>query len=171
MHHNWLSLWLAAGLLFPDRSAIAAPVDRNGSFSGTALESNLTWSIVPSPRKPGTASHLYSVSALSATQAWAVGDRVEGEGSPLVYHWTGTRWRVVKTPTVPDAYLKDVAAVSNADAWAVGYQEGDCYRVSTVVEHWNGTGWTRVTSPNPSNDPCFGANYLTAIAPVASNDV
>jgi hypothetical protein len=170
MHQNWLSLWLAAGLFVPDGSAIAQ-VDRNGSFTGTASESNLTWSIVPSPRKPGAASHLYSVSALSATQAWAVGDRIEGEGSPLVYRLTGTRWRVVKTPTVLDAYLKDVAALSNADVWAVGYQEGDCYRVFTVVEHWNGSAWTKVTSPNPSNDPCFGANYLTGIAAVASNDV
>jgi hypothetical protein len=141
------------------------------SSEANPLGAGLTWSIVPSPRKAGAASHLYGVSALSATEAWAAGDRIEGEGSPLIYRWDGARWKSVSTPAIDDSYLKDIVAISSADVWAVGYQEGDCYQVFTVAEHWNGASWVKVTSPNPSNDPCFGANYLTGIAAVASNDV
>jgi len=100
--------------------------------------SDVTWSIVQSPRKVGAASHLYGVSAFSSDEAWAAGDRLEGEGSPLVYRWNGARWKSVSTPPIEDSYLKDIVAISSADVWAVGYQEGDCYQVFTVTEHWNG---------------------------------
>ena len=106
---------------------------------------SLNWSIVPSPRKPGTSSHLYGVSVLSATEAWAVGDRQESEGSPLIYRWNGTRWREVAAAPIADSYLQDVVAISANDVWAVGHQDRDDFSPDlSLTQHWNGVAWSIV---------------------------
>jgi hypothetical protein len=130
----------------------------NEVFAGPEL----AWSIVPSPQKAGV--KLYGISASSLTQAWAVGD-IYSPLTPIVYRWNGTGWRQVSPGAIRDTSLRDVAAISDNDVWAVGYQEdgeGDL----TVTLHWDGILWTRVSSPNPSSE-----NYLNGVAAVAANDV
>jgi hypothetical protein len=62
--------------------------------------------------------------------------------SPLIEHWNGRRWAVVRAPDVRGA-LVDVAAVSTRDAWAVGWRaSGDL-----LVLHWNGQSWSQVELP------------------------
>jgi hypothetical protein len=156
-----------AGMGIADRTALAA--DPGGANSVT---SDLSWSIVPSPRKVGAASHLYGVSVLSATQAWAVGDRDTTEASPLIYRWNGTRWKEVAAAPIANSYLQDVVAISANDVWAVGLQDQDDFSPDlSLTQHWNGTAWSIVPSPNPSRDPFYGENYLSGVAAVASNDV
>jgi hypothetical protein len=125
--------------------------------------SELAWSIVPSPRRAGV--RLYGVSALSPTQAWAVGD-IYSPATPIIYRWNGAAWRQMSAGAVPDSSLRDVAGISANDAWAVGYQEVSDEEDLTVALHWDGARWTHVASPSPSDE-----NYLSGVAALAGNDV
>jgi hypothetical protein len=96
------------------------------------------WIVVPSPSVAGFATTLSGVTALSATNAWAVGSYGDalpfpGEVSAytLVLRWNGTRWRIVESPSplppsaddpsdTPFDHLKDVLAVSSGALWTVG---------------------------------------------------
>ena len=106
------------------------------------------WHRVASPDPGGSAgTFLTSVSADSATDAWAAGYYVaEGTVRTLTEHWDGTSWTVVSTPVIgPKAtLLLGVSVVSPADAWVVG-----TYNHRAVIEHWNGTGWIPALHPNP----------------------
>jgi hypothetical protein len=77
---------------------IAAP-----PVSATARDL-VRWRTVPSP-SPGTYDTVLSVSALSSTNAWAVGSGRSGHSDrTLVEHWDGSNWRrVVQSPN-PDTF-------------------------------------------------------------------
>jgi len=109
------------------------------------------WTKSPSP-DPGAAdgTSLLGVSAVSRTDAWAVGSyTVTGHSDlPLILRWNGTRWHQVPSP-VPagGADLYAVSAISPCDAWAVGiYDSG---KVKPFIVHWNGTRWTQLPAPSP----------------------
>jgi hypothetical protein len=58
------------------------------------------WKLMPSP----SPNDLYAVTAVSATDAWAV-------GSSVILHWNGTRWKQVPIPSSAGrGYLFGVAA-------------------------------------------------------------
>src|SRR5215472_926097 len=105
------------------------------------------WTQVPSP-SPGTPpvrDSLEGVTAVSSSDAWAVGAR---GSKTLVLHWNGKTWAQVPSPSPrgigigPFTFLDGVSALSATDAWAVG-----CACTSdtdiTLVLHWNGKTWTR----------------------------
>lgn len=157
---------LAAGaLLLPASGASAA---------GAAA----TWTIVPSP-SPGNGvfnATLSTVSATSATDAWAVGsDSANNNHSTqtLAEHWDGAAWTAV--PTVSrkgsENELNGVAAIAPNDVWAVGDTNSTTRSVRiTLAEHWDGTSWRIVPSPNVQTT--FGSSQeLTAVTAIASNDV
>ena len=124
-------------------------------WNGTA------WSRVNAPN-PGSIvgpgdNALYGVSAVSASDAWAVGySSINGVEHTLILHWNGTAWSKVTSPSPSSINdLDGVNAVSASDAWAVGYYRNNTTTVDdTLILHWNGTAWSKVTSPNPgsSND-------------------
>jgi hypothetical protein len=126
-------------------------------WNGTA------WSQVPLPHP--SRYELLAVKALSATDAWAVGD---GETGVMVLHWNGTAWSRAATPGIPgSAALEAVTALSPTDAWAVGdvfTSTGD----QSLVLHWDGTNWTRQRSPSPGGtgtsdfSKLFGVSVLSA---------
>ena len=99
------------------------------------------WAQVPSPSPGDTlVTELTSVDAISATDAWAVGDVFNGTSQTqrtLVFHWNGTRWARVASPSPGFSALYGVSAVSASDAWAVGAGRG------SLILHWNGTRWTQ----------------------------
>ncbi len=113
---------------------VANPVSLPAAFTGTALT---------------------SVSAVNATDIWAVGATTDqlGLAQPLIEHWNGTAWSRVANPPRPAGIshyaLGGVAALTATDAYAVGglshedLSGGDAYLV-----HWNGTAWSRVTIPH-----------------------
>jgi hypothetical protein len=110
------------------------------------------WTQVPSPNPGGTGSSsqnvLYSVTATSSSNAWAVGYYSTGTGSnALVLHWNGTAWK--QQPSLTQAELFSVAATSPASAWTAGSRAGG-QAFKTLIEHWNGTAWSQQASPNPS---------------------
>jgi hypothetical protein len=118
-----------------------------------------TWSTVASPN-PAPSDQLTGVSAVSATDAWAVG--TASSGQTLILHWNGTKWSTTPAPESSNAYqLNGVTAVSATDAWAVGdYSDGTAH---TLTLHWNGTKWSVVASPSPgaASNALFGVSTLT----------
>jgi hypothetical protein len=135
------------------------------------------WSIVPSPNEVG-ANWLVAVDALAGNDAWAVGYYIGDEGlyETLSMHWDGSAWTLVEPLNVGEGtgdWLFGVTAVSPSEAWAVGSTAGpwDTYTSTTLIEHWTGSAWSVVPSPNPSDDPIYGANQLYDVRAFAPNDV
>lgn len=128
------------------------------------------WSSSAAPAVASFGTELSSVTATSATDAWAVGWATNSNDfeTPLVLHWNGSVWSQQSTPT--DAsnteLLFGVAAVSSVDAWAVGL--GPCVGGSigcpshTLTLHWNGKAWAHVPSPGYSDKK--DQNVLTGVA-------
>jgi len=137
-----------------------------GSQGGGALAliehwNGAAWKIVRAPR-PAGGSELFSVTAVSPSNAWAVGtsDVLAGVGgAALIEHWNGKVWRQARAPrggaglqavtalsatrawAAGGTNLEGIAASSAANAWAVGtYQDAAGPRI--LIEHWNGKTWT-----------------------------
>jgi hypothetical protein len=106
----------------------------------------MRWSHVKSPNPSAEFNTLTDVSAVSPTDAWAVGlywDQA-GIGHSMVLHWDGATWSQVKSPNLGSEHsaLYSVTAVSPKDVWAVGdYQEAG---IHGLVLHWDGTRWSQV---------------------------
>jgi len=91
---------------------------------------------VPSP-SIGPTDHLTAVTAVSASDIWAVGSvtDINGITSTVIEQWNGTSWSVVPSPN--PSLNENVLAAASADpastqAWAVG-------------EYFNNTTSTRQT--------------------------
>jgi hypothetical protein len=144
------------------------------------------WTTVPSPSPHGTVSaFLYGVSALSPSDAWAVGSYCTSApcstGNPdfhtLILHWNGSSWTRVASPNPGGTYgssLNAVTALSPSDAWAVGGYNTKpsaprvcpgCPGGKSLVLHWNGTAWAQLPSPSYGVPPGSGLSGVTALSP------
>jgi len=90
-----------------------------------------TWQIVPSPGLSSSLTALLSVSSISATDVWAVGEYYNENAAllTLAQHWDGKSWQVFATPN-PAGFdvgarnvFTSVASVPGTGVWAVGYYE------------------------------------------------
>ena len=115
---------------------------------------------------------LYSISALSPTDAWAVGVYGAPSELTLIEHWNGHTWTQVPgaNPSQPtgdsDNFLYGVSARSATDAWAVGfYFDPSTGHQPTLIEHWDGHAWTQVKSPSAAF-----MNELTAVSADSPTD-
>ena len=89
----------------------------------------------------GTSNQLYSVAAISGSNAWAVGSW--GRGA-LVMHWNGSRWSRVTVAGQASFYLTQVAASSAGNVWAFGNTNNG---LAGVALRWDGSLWQRVPLP------------------------
>jgi hypothetical protein len=123
------------------------------------------WSVVPVPVPAVPAGTSFAnavlsrISAVSATDIWAVGTTTAIQGTSVVrftlaMHYNGTAWSIVKTAnTAEPTGLSGVTAISADNAWAVGTGFNNVHDTSAsvankaVIEHWNGTAWSIVASP------------------------
>jgi hypothetical protein len=124
------------------------------------------WAIVRSPNLGKDSNFLYSVSAASASDVWAVGYYVRGGVyQTLTMHWNGSSWTILPSPNVGtgDNFLFGVAAIAADDAWAVGFGG---VPAQTLTLHWDGVSWTRVASPDPGTGP-----LLLSVSAASSTDV
>lgn len=141
-------------------------------WNGTA------WSIVPTPAIPSADVYLNRVSARTGSDVWAVGRRryaATNDDFTLTLRWNSTAWSIVPSPNpAPTArnILYGIEAVSDDDAWAVGY-----YMTATVangspaqplVTHWDGVQWS-VAPPPQGTIPSY--KYLYAVAALSSSDI
>jgi hypothetical protein len=118
-------------------------------------------------RRTGLVDDFTSTVALSATDAWTVGNickrncaGVAGAGANLIAHWNGSRWAGVAAPVTGRSFLGGVAAASPTDIWAVGWDP-----TGSLALHWNGTAWAVVPSPNPGPGAA-----LAGVAAVSGSD-
>lgn len=117
------------------------------------------------------------VSAVSATDAWAVGDIGNGQLRTLAARWNGTRWVRVPTPSFGggDNYLTDVITLSRSNAWAVGFYGTKANNAgvdNTLVLHWDGRRWERVASPSPARpSPGQMGDELVGVSAVSASDI
>lgn len=99
-----------------------------------------------------TSNILTSVSALSPTDVWIIGNHVSPRGSyqPVVRHFDGVQWkRVGQFPLHGStAYPTSIQALSAGDVWVLLSSIGA--GVSRVA-HWDGSVWTLTTMPGGSS--------------------
>jgi hypothetical protein len=59
------------------------------------------WHVVTSPNTHSRRNVLYGVSAISRSDAWAVGYHgINGYTDPLIEHWNGNEWRLKASPNI-----------------------------------------------------------------------
>jgi hypothetical protein len=122
-----------------------------------------TWSDVSAPRmklhRPGpgqapTSYLLAAVTALSASDVWAVGEHgCENIGCgewPLTEHYNGHTWtQIPALKPLSNADLFGVAGLNSTHVWAVGSNDSN---ETPVILGWGGKAWHLVTAPSPGTD-------------------
>lgn len=146
------------------------------------------WNVVSAPGS-GATSWFTQITALSATDIWAIGSfqQTVPAISPtretptptytLIERWDGQQWSVVKSPSpgTQDNTLIGITALSPNDAWAVG-QDGSTdvagpngHRIvieQPLTMHWDGQQWSVVSSPLlPGSPQVSSLNTVAALAP------
>jgi hypothetical protein len=120
-----------------------------------------TWRVVPSPNRAVPTNYLAGISAVSASDIWAVGRSTLAQS--LTEHWNGTSWSIIASPNVGSDtnVLWSVAVVASTDVWAVGTAASGAVG-QTLIEHWNGTSWSLVpgANPNPQSSVLSGVATL-----------
>ena len=136
------------------------------------------WVRTPTPSPLDTdaddVNELDSVTALSPTNAWAVGTvGNEDTGVPyrsFILHWNGVEWRRVpaQSPDPGGDPLFAVLARNAKDVWAAGYGVEFGPKSHAILQHWNGTRWTESAihegflgslAMNPANGRLWAAGY------------
>lgn len=90
---------------------------------------------------------LAGVSAISATDVWAVG---RDDANTLAENWNGRQWSSVALPAVPgvpadtNLRLTGVSGDSASDVIAVGNALG----AEPLAFKWNGSGWQQLATPS-----------------------
>jgi alpha-tubulin suppressor-like RCC1 family protein len=128
------------------------------------------WSFVPPPTESGDIFG-EAITAISANDAWAVGDT---EGGTISAHWNGKAWSFVATPFLQDGaaptnQLTGVTATGPDNVWASGY-EGNVDQQNfqkPYVLHWNGTAWSLTQVPNTGTE----GSLLSGITALSATDI
>jgi hypothetical protein len=112
-----------------------------------------SWKVATGPVLGGRGGRLFSVSAISATNIWAVGGVTDLNDveTTLIEHWDGKKWRQVGGANPGNAIneLDGVRAVSARNIWAVGFKADRGAPQQTLIEHYDGHKWTSKASPHP----------------------
>ncbi len=99
------------------------------------------WKTKPSPNPSTLDDYLFSVTAASSNNVWAVGYTLDSNpttGRTLAINWNGSGWSTVSSqnPSSYTNYLQGVTAVSDSNVWAVGYSTYPSTGVDdTLIEH------------------------------------
>jgi hypothetical protein len=118
--------------------------------------------VVPTPNGNQFNSSIFSASASSVNDIWAVGNST--------MHFSGTKWTAFPAPLIVGdltADLQGVADISPTQAWAVGNVLSGA-NPGQLIEQWNGKQWSLF--PNPKLPPNSQAD-LFAITSISANDI
>jgi hypothetical protein len=146
----------------------------------TLIESDAggDWSIVPSPKLPGTAieGSLLGVACDSTGDCWAVGWYSDTDGEPfqpLIEHYAAGAWSAAAGSLPPGdvmGQLYGVTCASASDCWAVGEDWPDLQRTANgaLIDHYDGSGWSLVASPatptGASGDSSLGSVTCVSVS-------
>jgi hypothetical protein len=153
--------------------ALAVPLTLAGTLTGVtglpparAAVLSCQWRDGAQPSPVTTDGALASVTAPSATDAWAVGSRSDNKRDQhaLIEHWNGSAWTVTPVPRMRSSILQSVRAASRTSVWAVGTVWNARQQDRTLILHWNGRAWARQASPDPggSFDALYGVRAVSA---------
>ena len=134
-----------------------------------------SWQVVPTPNEGTGSDELLGITAISPTDAWAVGegwDEAEDHTVALIERWDGTGWSVASSPPAGDSSgLFAVDAVASNDVWAVGYMAfSEQQVVRALTQHWDGTSWETVEADIPDAGPWVTTIFADVLA-LAPDDV
>ena len=103
------------------------------------------WHEVATPVLGSQRDILFSATAVSANDVWAVGERQDASGrfNGLVEHWDGKRWSVVPSSALGPLY--GVASSGASNVWAVGQRDDSD---APLVERFDGHGFSAVNVPS-----------------------
>ena len=128
---------------------------------------------VPNPGGEHRDSVLFAVSAVSATNVWAVG-YYDPPGAvfahAFVVRWNGSTWSQVATPSPPgqNRPLVGISMSSASNGWAIGTTAQATGKVSAYTQHWNGHSWV----PSRSTlSPGRYRNDLNGVSMVSASNV
>jgi hypothetical protein len=127
-----------------------------------------TWSQVPSPPVATFNTQLAGVAAVSASDAWAVGQSGNELNAyhALILHWSNGTWSQQKLPSSGQNHILNGVAATASDAWAVGY--GPCVGPSVncpskaLTMHLTSSGWQVVPGASVSDQQ--NRNNLAGVA-------
>jgi hypothetical protein len=163
-------LFGVSGAACNDVWAVGLTIPHGSLFAQALIEhwDGSQWSAFATPSAP-QGSQLYGVTAISATDVWAVG-AFGPRNTELVEHFDGTKWSIVTSPAfMANGGLLGISASSSTDVWAVGesnFRGGDGLNPAPEALHFDGNAWTRVAVPKPPKAPLgSGLLSVTAIAP------
>ena len=149
------SVW-AVGLAGPGRGIIA---------SEQLIEhwNGRHWTVQHFPALPG-GGQFSGVAALSASDAWAVGNV---GWQTLAEHWNGAKWSRWASPDplpgVGTSALSAITMITADNAWAVGNVGLPDGSSRTLTAFWNGRRWRLVASPSRGdNASLFGVTASRA---------
>jgi hypothetical protein len=128
-----------------------APVSPTPSVTASpAPECDPTWEVVPSADPGEAPTTLLGVTAITTSEAWAVG----GIGDPAaptavsIQRWDGTEWSPFQAPS-PGVTVNELRAVDASepnDVWAVG-RTSNGFGDEPLVLRYDGTEWLLVELP------------------------
>ena len=129
------------------------------------------WTQFASPNPGPGFSQLQGVTAVSASNLWAVGFRNTGHGRVvrcLTEHFDGRSWVAVPCRGRIGSHLAGVSAAGASNVWAVGV----IYERTidkTLAEHWDGSAWNRVPCPSPPGVKHTGSR-LSGVSALSTDD-
>ena len=152
--------------------AIVTSANPRGVYAGELYRASMApcpaWTPVASPNSGGGENVLFSVSAASAGEIWAVGYSASGpDAKTLALRWDGKTWQVVPSPNPGQGenIFEVVAAIAPNTVWALGNwrTENDS---GPFIVNWNGQEWkeSRLPEINPQTE-------LYAMSARSSDDI
>jgi hypothetical protein len=146
------SFYGAAAL--PDGTAWAVGIHTRASgHTSLALAEHWdghAWTVVPTPSPGASGDMLYGVAAVSDSDVWAAGTYAGPDNvfHPLLEHWDGTSWSVVRVPgpSKQDGILTSVTSSPGQGVWAAG-QLAESAPDRQIVLHLDGKSWKVVHEP------------------------
>jgi len=110
--------------------------------------------------------------SFSSSYGWAVG---QTNGTPLsyvIYEYNGSSWLAPTVGSISNAVLTSVAAISDTEVWATGYQPNGTYTKPLILHgtYANST-WTWTEDTSFANNYPSGVTTLRSVAADSSSDV
>jgi len=147
------------------------------AFSELSFAQTSIFSIQNTPNPDALGNTLNASSAVSTSDAWAVGFRHDNNlnGSrTLAMHWDGGSWSAVDTPNpgnTPDCrngntgnVLNGIAASASDDVWAVGFSFNCHSLLQPMILHWDGAQWKAAPSPKLRTNDNAALNGVVVLA-------
>jgi hypothetical protein len=132
--------------------------------------SSWAFTSTPDDNSKDAQNELTAVSAFGADDIWASGYAYnvndENFAVPYVLHWTGSGWKMTKTPNLgtEGSRLRGIEALSATDVWSVGQEQKDNGSILSLTEQFNGSKWAVVSSPDPGMLGKLVDNSLSSVA-------